>query len=200
MWVGLEGAFGQDQAFERDLELARELLDEAGYPDGFDITLSYPDFTWNGVNLNTNAQKIQSDLAEVGINVDLRPGEVQVSLEEYRNGEQGFGYWFWGPDILDPLDLISFLPGGKVGGERANWTDERADETILGLRDQALVETDPERRLEIFTEIQEYLQQNGPWAPFLVPAVQTAFRADIEGYQWHPQWSMDVSLMSRSSE
>jgi peptide/nickel transport system substrate-binding protein len=195
----LSGAFQQDQAFTRDLDRARELLAEAGYADGFDIRLSYPDFTGGGgVNLNTNAQKLQADLAEVGINVTLNPGELQISLEEYRNGQQGFGYWFWGPDVLDPVDVLSFVAGGKVAAERANWTDENADAEILALRDAARVETDPAARAELFTQIQEYLQQNGIWAPFNVPATQTAFRANLQGYVWHPQWELDVALLSRA--
>jgi len=139
MWIGLAGAFGQDKAFERDLDRARELMAEAGYADGFEITLSYPDLTWNGVNLSTNAQKIQADLAEIGIDVSLRPGEVQVSLEEYRNGQQGFGYWFWGPDKLDPVDFLEFLPGGKVATDRTRWTEAMVDHEILDLIKQAKV-------------------------------------------------------------
>ena len=74
MWVGLFSAFGEDRAFSRDLDKSRELLAEAGYADGIDVTLQYPDFSLIGVNFNTNAQKIQADLAEVGINVTLEPG------------------------------------------------------------------------------------------------------------------------------
>jgi peptide/nickel transport system substrate-binding protein len=198
MWVGLPGAFGQDRAIERDLDRARELLAEAGYADGFDIELSYPDFTFAGVNLGTNAQKVQADLAEIGINVSLRPGEVQVSLEEYRTGQQGFGYWFWGPDILDPVDFLSFLPGGKVAEERTNWTEAMADQEILDLIAQARVEEEPEARLEVFEQLQLYAQESGAYAPFNVPAIQTAYRSDIEGYVWHPEWSVDVALLSRS--
>ena len=194
----LAGAFLEDKAFTRDLDRAKELLTEAGYPDGFDITLNYPDFVGGGANMNTNAQKIQSDLAEAGINVTLNPGELQVSLEEYRNGEQGFAYWFWGPDVLDPVDVLSFVPGGKVAFERANWGDDNADAAILELRDMAAVESDPATRADLFAQIQDYLQQNGIWAPFNVPATQTAFRADLQGYVWHPQWSMDVAILSRS--
>lgn len=200
MWVGLQGAFGADRAVERDLDRARELLAEAGYPDGFEIELSYPDFTFSGINLSTNAQKIQADLAEIGITVTLRPGEVQVSLEEYRNGQQGFGYWFWGPDILDPIDFLSFLPGGKVAEERTNWTTEGTDPEILELIDRARVESDTEERLAIFTQLQEYAQESGAYAPFNVPTIQTAYLANIEGYVWHPAWTLDVSLLSRSSE
>ncbi len=194
--IGQLGAYGEDMAFVRDLDMARQLLAEAGYENGFDITLSYPVLTFQGVNMETNAQKIQADLAEVGINVTLNPGELQVSLEEYRNGDQGFGYWFWGPDFLDPIDVLSFLPGGKVGGERANWTDENAEQAILDLRDQAAVESNPDARVELFGQIQDYLRESGPWVPFLQPNVQTAFQSDLQGYVWHPQWLINLAILS----
>lgn len=196
--VGLLGAFGEDQALKRDLDQARALLAEAGYPDGFDITLSYPDFSFQGVNMNTNAQKIQADLAEVGINITLNPGELQVSLEEYRTGQQGFGYWFWGPDKLDPADLFAFLPGGKVASERAQWLPENADPAILEIIAQAQVESDTEARVALFAQLQSYLQESGAFAPFNQPDIQTAYRANLQGYVWHPQWLIDVALLSRA--
>ncbi len=198
MWIGLSGAYGQDKALSRDLEQAMSLLAEAGYADGFETTLSYPDFTFNGVNLSTNAQKIQADLADIGISVELNPGEVQVSLEEYRNGQQGFAYWFWGPDKLDPVDFLEFLPGGKVATERTNWSTEMTSQEILDLIAQAKVESDAATRADIFNQLQDYAQENSAFAPFSVPAVQTAFRSDIAGYVWHPQWSLDLALLSRS--
>jgi peptide/nickel transport system substrate-binding protein len=197
MWVGLAGAYGQDRAMTRDLERARALMAEAGHADGFEVTMHYADLTWAGVSLGTNAQKIQSDLADIGITVRLMPGEVQVALEGYRNGTQGFGYWFWGPDKLDPVDFLEFLPGGKVAGERARWTPDMIDEATRALIAQASVETDAEERLAIFAELQDYAQGDSAFAPFNVPAVQTAFRADIEGYVWHPQWGLDIALLSR---
>jgi peptide/nickel transport system substrate-binding protein len=198
MWIGLAGAYGQDKAITRDLDMAKSLMAEAGYADGFETTLSYPDFTFNGVNLSTNAQKIQADLAEIGITVNLNPGEVQVSLEEYRNGQQGFGYWFWGPDKLDPVDFLEFLPGGKVATDRTKWTPEMAPQDILDLIAQAKVESDASTRTDIFNKLQDYAQAEGAFAPFSVPAVQTAFRSNIKGYVWHPQWSLDVALLSRA--
>jgi len=197
MWVGLAGAYGQDKSMTRDLERARALMAEAGYAGGFEVTMHYADLTWAGVSLSTNAQKIQADLAEIGITVRLLPSEVQVALEGYRGGTQGFGYWFWGPDKLDPVDFLEFLPGGKVAGERARWTPGMIDEATRALIGRAGVETDADARLEIFAELQDFAQQDSAFAPFSVPAIQTAFRADIEGYVWHPQWGLDVSLLSR---
>lgn len=198
MSYGLFTAYGPENAPTRDLEEAQALLAEAGYADGLDLTLEYPAFTFQGVNMDTNAQKIQADLAEAGINVTLGPSELQVALEAYRTGAQCLGYWFWGPDVLDPIDTLSFVPGGKVADERALWTEDRADDEIIALRDQARVESDPDARIEVFHQIQDYLQNNGSFAAFLQPDVQTAYRADIEGYIWHPQWLVDVALLSRA--
>jgi peptide/nickel transport system substrate-binding protein len=197
MAFGIATAYGEDHAVVRDVAAAQALMDEAGYGDGFEVTLDYPIFTFQGVNMDTNAQKIQADLAEIGITVTLNPMELQVGLEGYRAGTQGFAYWFWGPDVLDPTDTLNFVPGGTVAG-RAQWMEEGADADLLALRDEGRLETDPDARTEVFQQIQDYLQHNGPFAAFIQPGVQTAFRADLEGYVWHPQWLVDLSLLSRA--
>jgi peptide/nickel transport system substrate-binding protein len=196
--TSIVGAFGSDKALNRDLDMAKQLLVEAGYPDGFDITLSYPNFSFQGVDMNTNAQKIQADLKEVGINVTLNPGDLQVALEEYRTGKEGLGYWFWGPDVLDPADFLAFLPGGNVATERTLWTPDNADAALLDLIAQAKVEQDLDARLALYEELQTMAQEIGAFAPFNQPGIQTAFRANIEGYVWHPQWLVDVALLSRA--
>ncbi len=198
MWVGLFTAFGEDRAFSRDLDRARELLAEAGYADGLDMPLEYPDITIGGVPFSTNAQKIQADLAEVGINVILMPGEMQVALERYRSGDHGVGYWLWGPDILDPVDFTSFLPGGKVATERNNWQLEDVPEEIQALIGRAKTASDPDERIEVYTALQEFNQQQGPFAPFNVPEQPTAYLATLEGFIFHPHWTVDVSILSRS--
>ena len=198
MWVGLFTAFGEDRAFSRDLDRARELLAEAGYADGLDMPLEYPDITIGGVPFSTNAQKIQADLAEVGINVILMPGEMQVALERYRSGDHGVGYWLWGPDILDPVDFTSFLPGGKVATERNNWQLEDVPEDIQALIGRAKTASDPNERMEVYTALQEFNQQHGPFAPFNVPEQPTAYLATLEGYIFHPHWTVDVSILSRA--
>lgn len=196
MAYGLFSAFGPDRAPVRDLERSSELLAEAGYADGLDITLEYPTFSFQGVNMDTNAQKIQADLAEAGINVTLSPMELQVALEGYRTGQQCFGYWFWGPDVLDPIDTLSFSPGGKVSVERALWDEADASEEFRELVAQAQVESDPEERVAVFERIQELLAAEAPFAPFNQPGIQTAYRAGLQGYVWHPAWLVDVALLS----
>jgi peptide/nickel transport system substrate-binding protein len=193
--IGFVGALDPSESLTRDLDQARGLLAEAGYPDGLSVDLRYPDFNYIGTEFSLVAQKVQADLAEAGITVNLVPEELQVSLDAYRNGQHGFGLWLWNPDYYDALDYVEFLPGGVVGN-RANWTDANADQQILDLRDAVKVETDPQARVDLFSQIQHYEQQSGPFAPLFQPGVHFAYDATLQGFQYNGQWRVDLSLLS----
>jgi peptide/nickel transport system substrate-binding protein len=194
--LGFPAAWTEDKAPTRDVEAAKALLAEAGYADGFPIDLEYPDVTLVGVNFGTFAQKVQADLAEVGITVNLAPAALQPALEKYRNGESPFGLWLWNPDFIDVADRLSFLPGGKVG-DRAKWTEAGADPALITLRDEAKLATDPAKRDEIWSQIQTAWFENSPFAPMLQPGLKVAHSADLKGFYQHPQWSVDVALLSK---
>ena len=192
--IGFAGALDPSEGFSRDVDQAKALLAAAGYEDGFEIDLEYPDFNYIGTEFGIVAQKVQADLADVGITVNLVPQEFQVSLEAYRAGKQGFSLWLWNPDYYDTLDYVEFLPNGVVGN-RANWTDENADQKILELRDAVVAETDAAVRAELFREIQYYEQQDGPFVPLFQPGVHFAFDADLQGFAYNGQWRVDLTKL-----
>ena len=194
--VGFLGAMEANSGLERDIAKAQELLAEAGYGDGLDVELAYPDFTFAGINFGTFAQKVQADLNEAGFNVTLAPAEIQVALEAYRQGTEPFGLWLWLPDYRDSLDYVEFLPEGVVG-LRVNWNDDNADQAVLDLRDTVKVETDDATRAEMFVQMQEMLMESGPYAPILQPGLQIGLSSEIEGFVYNPQWRVDVALISK---
>ncbi|MEB2288056.1 MAG: ABC transporter substrate-binding protein [Anaerolineae bacterium] len=194
--IGFGGALDPSEGLTRDLDMARSLLAEAGYPNGFEINFEYPDWNYIGTDFGIVAQKVQADLAEVGIKATLVPQEFQTSLDAYRSGRQGFSLWLWNPDYQDTLDYVEFLPGGVVGN-RANWTDANADPEILALRDAVKVETDAATRNELFREIQLYEQESGPFVPLFQPGVHFAFRSDLQGFNYNSQWRVDLTLLYR---
>jgi peptide/nickel transport system substrate-binding protein len=194
---GFLGAWGPDKSYERDLDRARELLAEAGYPDGFDIDMEYPTkFTRSGIDFDIFAEKVQADLAEVGINVTLQPGELMTVLARYRDGAEGFSFWMWGADYYDVSDYLEFLPEGIVG-LRAQWTDERADQEIKDLRDAAKVEMDNDARVEIWDDIQAYLQVKSPFVPLVQPGAVVAHRQWLKGYVFNESWKVDPFLLAK---
>jgi peptide/nickel transport system substrate-binding protein len=194
--VGFLGAYEANSGPSRDLDRVAELLAEAGYADGVELELVYPDFTFAGVNFGTFAQKVQADLTEAGFDVSLAPTEVQVALEAYRQGDEPFGLWLWLPDYRDSVDYVEFLPDGVVGN-RVNWTADNADEEILALRDVLKVETDNAVRAGLFEEMQDYLIAQGPFAPIIQPGLQVGLSTDVQGFVYNPQWSVDVALLSK---
>jgi peptide/nickel transport system substrate-binding protein len=194
---GLFGAWGEDKAIQRDLDRARELLSEAGYPDGFEVDLPYPtEFTTSGVDIDLLAQKVQADLAEAGIQVNLVPTELMANLADYRAGNLNFTLWPWLPSTPDINGYLELLPDGVLGN-RSQWTEERADPEILELRDQARVETDPERRVELWDQIQAYLVQKSPYVSLVQAGLQVGLRSNIEGFVYNPIYWVEPSLITK---
>lgn len=195
--VGFLGAMAANSGPQRDLDAAKALVQEAGFGEGeLAIELTYPDFTYNGINMGTFAQKIQADLQEAGINATLKPTEVQVALEAYRQGTEPFGLWFWLPDYRDSNDYVEFLPEGVVG-TRTGWTDATADDAIKAIRDAAKVETDLAARVDLFKQMQDYLIESGPYAAVVQPGLQVGLSKDLKGFVYNPQWRVDLGLLSK---
>lgn len=159
-----EGFLGYagETTITRDVEKAKQLLNDAGYPDGFSFTMGViPDMAPDGVSFMTLAQKVQADLAEAGIAVNIEPQEVAVYLEGYRDGTQQAVMCQWGPDYNDSNNQLAFLPGNTVG-LRLGWTADM-DPELAELGAQAAVETDSDKRAELFAEIQQQMdEKNAP--------------------------------------
>lgn len=177
------GAYALDpsEAVQRDVAAAAAKMAEAGYADGATVDLEYPEFTVGGIAIGTLAQKVQADLAEIGITVNLKPSEVGPALERYRNGQAPFALWYWGPDFIDPIDRISFTPGGKVG-VRANWDESKASPELVEAVNRAKVVTDPAERREAFAQVQRLMLDESPFVFLVQGGTQVAYNANIEGF------------------
>jgi peptide/nickel transport system substrate-binding protein len=158
--------------------------------------LDYPTYTQEGLNIETLAQKMVSDLAEVGIKVKLVPGDIGTFIEKVRAGNVAFSVLWWQPDYIDPDNYLYFLPG-RNGGTRAGWLEKDAEPSLLELRDKALAEVNPDERLKLFAQVQDYWQASGPYAAFLQGSIQVGHKNDIQGVFRHPQWLLDVATLSR---
>jgi peptide/nickel transport system substrate-binding protein len=193
--LGLLGSLppGEIAGYPKQAEAAA-LMAEAGYAGGFSTKLYVPASTVVGVELVTLAQKLQNDLAAIGIAVELVPENVTISLETYRTGRQPLGLWYWSPDYPDNNSQLAFLPGNSVG-LRANWTAEQ-NPTLAALGKQAATEIDNAKRVALFTQIQQAMIEDTPFAMLLQHTSQYGVKAGLTGADYLELYQLDLKRIA----
>ena len=88
---------------------ARDLLTAAGFPDGFDIELSYRDVVRGYLpQPAVVAQDIQAQLAEIGVNVTLNVMESGAFIDAADAGQLAFYLLGWGADYPDATNFYDY--------------------------------------------------------------------------------------------
>ena len=188
------GALGPGDVVKRDLTKAKAELAASGISNPT-VNLGFPsDFTLNGLSFSTLAQKVQANLQEVGIKVNLTGSPISTALADYRAGKEQLGLWLWGPDYPDPNDYLVFLPGQLVG-LRAGWTTG-SDPSLEALGTRAASTTDNSQRGQLFQQIQRQLNTDGPFFPLIQPGQVVAASKGVKGADYNPTWTIDVSGVS----
>ena len=132
---------GAEQPFEEDVRRARELLAEAGYPDGEgfpEITYSYPTLEMD----SDTAQVIREQLKKnLNIEIRLNPQELQANYSSRHAGDFDLCRMNWTADFADPYTYLSMLQSNST----YNCSGIR-DEEYDALMEASGKETDPAAR------------------------------------------------------
>ncbi|MCR1919554.1 ABC transporter substrate-binding protein [Frisingicoccus caecimuris] len=191
---GFMGSKGERDADYTNLEEAKALLAEAGYPDGFDVDLTVCDLDMEGVVLTDLAQKVKDDLSQIGINVNIvsQPWAAGYG-DDYRDGKLGFTVMYWGVDYNDPNAQLEFLPGASVG-LRAGWTAEMAPE-LAGLYQEAMKATDNDARIVVLEQIQDMTYEDGPFIMIAQAPAHIGYNTRLEGVAISDPYALDLTLI-----
>lgn len=172
----VKGADGySDKAAARypyDVDKAKQLLTEAGYPNGFALPVASAPFA----GIDTMAQAIKGQLAKVGIKVQLKT-ETDVTaylqhLTDHKFPAAAIGYGAQ-PMYLEGQGL--FLPTAPVfNGFKT------ADPTVERLYQQAAA-AEPKTRADLDRQIEEYLVDQAWFAPVAFAPVLYFSRSDLGG-------------------
>lgn len=190
------GVFGYSpqEKYEYNPEKAKELLAEAGYEDGLSVTLHHP--VGRYLMDETVAQAVQSQLAEVGVDVELTTMEWVTYLETLQQppeeAEHEFYMMGWGCVTGDadyglyPMFHSSQFP--PEGWELSYLDNEEADELL----EKARVTPEDDVRLEAYDEAIEVIWDEAPWL-FLHSEVQlNGVRNNVKGLIHHPREYISV--------
>ena len=138
---------------EQDIERAKQLLAEAGYPDGLEIELT----TQDALAARNIATVWAEQLAEAGITVDIQIVPIGTYYGAGVWLECQFGITDWGArSSPQPYLKLAYICGAPWNG--AHWCDEELDE----LAEAAGSEMDHEQRVELYHEIQWVFAERGP--------------------------------------
>lgn len=183
--VQAEFFFGYTDKFwnyNTDLDMAKKLLAEAGFPSGVELPplLIRADVPEN----EQTAVLIRTSLAKIGIKHDIQKLPAAV-LDERKVSKRDMP-WFMSdreswvvPDTGYCLELAYYSKAFQNSG---NYSNKRIDELTLLLR------TDPDwnKRLDYAYEAQKILLEELPWIPLAQPGDHTACRSNITGFRWYP--------------
>lgn len=165
--------------FEEDIELAKQLLAEAGYPDGE----GFPKIEYL---YNTNdAHKLIAEAMQqmwkehLGINVTLVNQEAKVYIATMSQGDYQIGRYAWVGDYLDPSSFLEMMTTDS-GNNATGWSNAEFDALIA----QAGRESDPEKRMEIFKEAEAILMSEMPVGPLYFYTRDNLRLPEVKG--WTP--------------
>lgn len=193
--AGFMGSKGEKAEGYTDIEEAKSLLAEAGYPDGFDIDMQVCDLDLEGVLLTDLAQKIKEDLSQIGINVNIVTEAWAAGYgDDYRDGKLGFTVMYWSVDYNDPNVQLAFLPGQSVG-LRAGWTAEM-DPEIAAYNDSIMRATNTDDRVALLGELQDDLADYGPFIMIAQAPCHMAYNTRLEGVTNSDPYSLDLTLIN----
>ncbi|MEZ4530808.1 MAG: ABC transporter substrate-binding protein [Thermomicrobiales bacterium] len=165
-----------------DIEGAKALLAEAGFPDGFDTTItSWAEYGF----LKNTAVVVQEQLKQIGINAELNlldtgsMGQtvyIDKDFDMAVTGDSGF---------VDPNGLVfgNFYTG--EGGNFVGYSNPQADELIS----QGIAVTDQAARTEIYQQLSELLMEELPWVCLYIGQQYEAMKSYVMGYEHIPTGS-----------
>lgn len=165
--------------YEQDLEKAKALMAEAGV-DGF--TAKVIAATGEPPVASAEAQVLQSQLAEIGITLEIELMELNVYVDRWLAGDFDMAVAQNGgrPDPY-PMYNRYFTKDGNLL-KVSQFTDDEVD----SLLQQGRVETDVAKRKEIFGAFEARLAELSPWLWLSTSNIYTAQLKTLEGFESSP--------------
>jgi len=161
-----------------DINTARELLAEAGFPNG----KNFPKLT-----LLYNTSESHARIAEViqqmwktglGIEIELVNMEWKVYLTQTQSGNYDIARAAWIADYADPNSFLD-LWVSNGGNNRSGWSNKAYDACIK----KAANTSDREKRFGIFQQAEKILMQDSPIMPIYFMRSKSLIQPSVKG--WH---------------
>jgi peptide/nickel transport system substrate-binding protein len=190
--VGFLGHTGNNP-FTQDIDKAKELLAAAGVAEGTEIEFLVPTGTGpGGIEWPTLAAKLQADIEQTGLKLNIQQLQTSELLNIYRAQDGELVLMNWGPDFPDPDGNAT--PFANWDATSLAWRNDWNDPVAIEMSKAAAVELDPAKRAEMYAELVDYVQHNGPYIMLYQPTRVFGVRNDVQGFVYDPNDTPFVSF------
>jgi dipeptide transport system substrate-binding protein len=174
------------QPYPYDPAKAKQLLADAGFPNGFATTI------WvrpNGSVLNPDpragAELLQADLAKIGVKAEIKVIEWGELIKQAKQGQHDTLFMGWAGDNGDPDNYLSPLfscNAVQSGINFARFCDPTLDKLIADGKATA----DQAKRVKLYEAAQKIIHDQALWIPLGYPTAAAITRTNVSGYRVSP--------------
>lgn len=185
---GFLGALDENP-YHLDVAKAKELLKEAGLPDGFTVTMD----TRNTTAITAMAQSIQSTFAQAGINLEIIPGDGGQTLTKYRARKHDIYIGRWGPDYQDPNTNASTFAWNPDNSDDAKakplaWRNSWNPGDLTAETEKAVLQRDTQKRIDTYKDLQKKVLDKGPFVIMFQETEIAALRKNVHNFVLGPSF------------
>jgi peptide/nickel transport system substrate-binding protein len=172
---------GEYWVYEYDLDKAQQLLEEAGYGDGFDVTLTFAEFTPAEKNV---AIALQTAFKKIGVNLTINIVSPAVHQKAFVDRSEPMIMYTAQSHIFDSVYAVQIYLGSGAASylNAGDYVNPELDDLLA----EGASEQDPEKRAEITREIQELVADDAPWLLAAIEDYVIATRDNVKGFAWMP--------------
>jgi ABC-type transport system substrate-binding protein len=183
------------QPLDYDPAKARQLLAEAGLPNGFSTDLFY----YQEEDRQRLAEAIQEDLQSVGIKAVLRPTPRSAFQDQAgQPGKVPFAIGEWYQDYPDPSNYLDvLLHSREVRDQSSNNYARYRNPRLDALIDAARHENDATKRTDLYRQAEEIALADVPWVPLHHQVAYIVHQPNVTGVSLHPVTWIRLELVDK---
>ena len=174
--------------YPHSVEKAKELLAQAGYPNGFDMTISVPN---NYQPHMDTAEVVAEQLREAGINVTIQPVEWSTWLDTIYNGRQ-FQATVVG---VDAANMTARAMLERFTSDYAKNFINYSSPAYDALFQQAINATDEAAQTDLYKQMETMLADTAANVYIQDLSDLVAMRQDLGGLKFYPIYVLDLSTV-----
>jgi peptide/nickel transport system substrate-binding protein len=187
---------------KRNVAEAKKLLAQAGYPNGFKLTLAYPTINAYGVDLGQLAQLLQTQLKDAGIDLTLRPATFSVNINDLSSWKLPMELLYWAPDYYGTAQYFNYF--GLIPG--SSWSSLSAasptakpivNSAETSAFNQALASSGQAQRDQFFNQAGQQMIKDAVTVPLFSPNLVLAYKSDIKGITYSACCNIKLWQLSR---